>query len=310
MLFCIFMCGLSYAAEKITISYSSRTYAFLPAQVAVVKGFFKDEALEPVLVQMRSQVAVPALMNGDIQYTLTFGNILTAAIQGMPFKLLAVLTERPLHYIVSRPEIKTMADLRGKRIGTQRIGGSDHLAAEAILQAKGLDLKEVQFITLGTDEPVRAEILKKGLVDAVCISPPGPVRLQREGFNILGGPKDLKIGSPVSAVATTDFRIKDNRDQAKRLLRAMVRALRFVRERKEEVIPVMMQWLQQTREVASDSYDLIVPSFSPDGGASDATFQFSIDARKGAIKWDKAVPLSQVQNSSLLKEVQKELGLQ
>jgi len=72
----------------------------------------------------------------------------------------------------------------------------------------------------------------------------------------------------------------------------------------------MMQWLQQTREVASDSYDLIVPSFSPDGGASDATFQFSIDARKGAIKWDKAVPLSQVQNSSLLKEVQKELGLQ
>src|SRR5713226_1415543 len=83
MLFCIFMCGLSYAAEMITISYSSRTYAFLPAQVAVVKGFFKDEALEPVLVQMRSQVAVPALMNGDIQYTLTFGNILTAAIQGM-----------------------------------------------------------------------------------------------------------------------------------------------------------------------------------------------------------------------------------
>ncbi len=130
---CVFMAAASLAAEKTLISYSSRTYAFLPAQVAVAKGFFKDEGLEPVLIQMRSQVAVPAMMNGEIQYTLTFGNILTAAIQGMPFKQLAVLTEKPLHHVVSRPEIKTIADLRGKRVGTQRIGGSDYLAAEAIL---------------------------------------------------------------------------------------------------------------------------------------------------------------------------------
>ena len=310
MLCCGIAGGPLSAAEKTTISYSSRTYAFLPAQVAVVKGFFKDEALEPVLIQMRSQVAVPALMNGEIQYTLTFGNILTAAIQGMPFKQLAVLTEKPLHHIVSRPEIKTIADLRGKRIGTQRIGGSDHLAAEAILQAKGLDLREVQFTTLGADEPVRAEILKKGLVDAICVSPPGPVRLQREGFNILGGPKDLRIGSQIAAISITDSRLKENRDQAKKVLRATVRALRFIRERKDEVIPIMMEWLQQTQEVASESYDLIVPSFSPDGGTSDATYQFAIETRMKTLKSDKTIPLSQVRDFSLLKEVQKELSLQ
>ncbi len=311
MLFCIILWGPSYAAEKTIISYSSRTYAFLPAQVALVKGFFKDEALEPVLVQMRSQVAVPALMNGDIQYTLSFGNIVTAAMQGMPFKVLAVLTDKPLHHIVSRPEIKTIADLRGRKIGTQRIGGSDHLAAEAILQAKGLDpVKDVQFVTLGADEPVRVEILKKGLVDAVCVSPPGPVRLQRAGFNILGGPKDLKIGSPISAVAATDMRLKENRDEAKKVLRAVVRALRFIRERKGEVVPIMTQWLQQTQEVASESYDLIIPSFSPDGGTSDATYQFAIEARRSVLKTDRLIPVSQVRDLSLLKEVQRELGLQ
>jgi NitT/TauT family transport system substrate-binding protein len=297
------------AADKIVISYSSRTYAFLPAQVAVAKGFFKDEALEPVLVQMRSQVAVPALMNGDIHYTLTFGNILTAAIQGMPFKQLAVLTEKPLHHIVARPEIKSMADLRGKRIGTQRIGGSDHLAAEAILQAKGLDLKEVQFVTLGADEPVRVEMLKKGLVDAICVSPPGPMRLQREGYNILGGPKDLKLGSPIAGFSTTDMRIKESRPGAKRALRALVRGLRFIRDKKDEVVPIMMSWLQQTKEVAADSYDLIVPSFSADGGASDATYQFAVDTRLKSLNSDKRVPLSQVRDFTLLREVQKELGL-
>jgi NitT/TauT family transport system substrate-binding protein len=306
----LLMWSQSYAADRITISYSSRTYAFLPAQVGVVKGYFKDENLEPVLIQMRSQVTVPALMNGDIHYTLSFGNIVGSAMQGMPFKILAVLTDKPLHHIVARPEIKTIADLRGKRIGAQRIGGSDQLAAEAILQAKGMDLKEIQFVTLGADEPVRVEILRKGLVDAICVAPPGPIRLAKEGFNVLGGPKDLKIGSPISAVAATDSRIKTNRDETKRVLRAMVRSLRFVRERKQEVVPIMMRWLNQTQEIAGESYDLILPSFSPDGGTVDKTFEFAIEARKATVRSEKAIPLTQIRDLSLLREVQKELGIQ
>jgi len=292
------------------VSYSSRSYAFLPAQVAVAKGFFKDENLEPLLIQMRSQVTVPALMSGEVHYTLSFGNILAGAMQGMPFKILAVLTDRPLHHIVARPEIKTIADLRGKRIGTQRIGGSDHLAAEAILQAKGLDLKEVQFVTLGADEPVRVEMMKKNLVDAISIAPPGPNRLAREGFNVLGGPKDLKIGSPISAVAATDSRIKNNRDEMKRVLRAVIRGLRFMHERKEEIIPIMARWLNQTQEVARESYDSILSSFSIDGSTPDKTFEFAIDARRSTIKAEKSIPLSQVRDVSLLREVQKELRLQ
>src|ERR1051326_7786764 len=297
------------AAEKVLISYSSRTYAFLPAEVAAAKGFFRDEGIEPVLVQMRSQVAVPAMMNGDIQYTLTFGNIMTAALQGMPFKQLAVLTEKPLHHIVARPEIKTIADLRGKRLGTQRIGGSDYLAAEAILTAKGIDLKDVQMVTLGADEPVRVEMLKRGLVDAVCVSPPGPIRMQREGFNIVGGPKDLKVGSPISAISITDQRLKQDREQAKRVVRAVVRGLRVVVERKNEAVPIMMQWLEQSNEVASEAYDMILSSFSVDGGVTDATYDFAVNARLKELKSDKRVPLSQLRDFSLLREVQKELKL-
>jgi len=302
--------SLASAAEKIVISYSSRSYAFLPAQVAAAKGLFKDESLETVLIQMPSQVTVPALMSREVNYTLSFGNILAGAMQGMPFKILAVLTDKPLHHIMARPDIKSIADLRGKRVGVQRIGGSDHLAAEAILQAKGLDLRDVQFVTLGADEPVRVEIMKKGLVDAVSIAPPGPNRLAREGFNVLGGPKDLKIGSPISAVAATDSQIKNKREETKKVLRCVMRGLRFMHERKEEVIPIMARWLSQTQEVARDSYDSILPSFSADGSTVDKTFEFAIDARKSTVKSDKAIPLSQVRDFSLLREVQKELSLQ
>jgi NitT/TauT family transport system substrate-binding protein len=298
------------AADRVTISYSSRSYAFLPAQISAARGFFKDENLEPLLIQMRSQVTVPALMSGEVHFTLSFGNIIGSAMQGMPFKILAVLTERPLHSLVARPEIKTIGDLRGKRIGTQRIGGSDHLAAEAILQAKGMDLKEVQFVALAGDEPVRVEILKKGLVDAICTAPPGPVRLAREGYNVLGGPKDLKIGNPISAVAATDWRLNSHRDETKRVLRAVLRGLRFMHERKEETIQIMSRWLNQSAEVARDSYGSILSSFSADGGTPDKTFEFAVESRKATIRTDKAIALSQVRDLTLLREVQKELRLQ
>ena len=296
-------------ADKVIISYSSRSYAFLPAQIAVVKGFFKDENLEPLLIQMRSQVTVPALLSGEVQYTLSFGNIIGRAMAGLPFKILAVLTNKPLHSIVARPEIKTIADLRGKRIGSQRIGGSDQLAAEAILQAKGIDTKDVQFITLGGDEPVRTEMLRKGLVDAICTVPPGPVRLVREGYNILGGPKDLKIGSPISAVAATDGRLKTHREETKKVLRAVLRGLRTMHERRDDTITIMSKWLSQSADVARDSYDSILPSFSLDGGTVDKTYEFAVESRKATVRTDKPIPLSQVRDLSVLREVQKELRL-
>lgn len=298
------------AADKVIISYSSRSYAFLPAQVAVVKGFFKDENLEPLLIQMRSQVTVPALLSGEVHYTLSFGNIIGSAMAGLPFKILGVLTDKPLHSLVARPDIKTIADLRGKRIGSQRIGGSDQLAAEAILQAKGIDVKDVQFITLGGDEPVRVEMLRKNLVDAICTVPPGPVRLAREGYNVLGGPKDLKIGSPISAVAATDTRLKMQREETKKVLRAVLRGLRAMHERRDDTIAIMSKWLSQSAEVARDSYDSILPSFSLDGGTVDKTYEFAVESRKATVRADKPIPLSQVRDLSLLREVQKELRLQ
>jgi ABC-type nitrate/sulfonate/bicarbonate transport system substrate-binding protein len=77
---------------------------------------------------------------------------------------------------------------------------------------------------------------------------------------VLGGPKDLKIGNPISAVAVTDGRLKSSPEETKKVLRAIVRGLRFMHERKEETIQIMVRWLSQTPDVAKDSYDSILPS--------------------------------------------------
>ncbi|HVO95200.1 MAG TPA: ABC transporter substrate-binding protein, partial [Terriglobales bacterium] len=223
----------SYGAqeEKVIISYSSRDFAFLPAHVAVTKGFFRDEGLEPVMVQMRPPMAAPALINGEIQYTTTFGSILNAIMQGIPAKLLAVITEKPPYYIVARPGIKSVAELRGKKLAAQPRGLSDRIAAEAILESKGVDLKDVQFVTISGDLPVRMSVLTSGLADAVCLLPPGPVLLERDGYRIIAGPNDVKVGSPTMGLSASNQRLAEKRPEVKRVIRAMVRGLRFVRER-------------------------------------------------------------------------------
>jgi hypothetical protein len=88
-----------------------------------------------------------------------------------------------------------------------------------------------------------------------------------------------------------------------------LRGLRFMHERKEDTIQVMGRWLSQTADVARDSYDSILPSFSQDGGTVDKTYEFAIESRKATVRTDKPIPLSQVRDLTLLREVQKELRL-
>jgi hypothetical protein len=86
----------------------------------------------------------------------------------------------------------------------------------------------------------------------------------------------------------------------------VLRGLRFMHERKEETIQIMAHWLSQTPDVARDSYDSILPSFSADGGTIDKTYEFAIESRRTTVRADKAIPLSQVRDLSLLREIQKE----
>jgi ABC-type nitrate/sulfonate/bicarbonate transport system substrate-binding protein len=297
------------AQEKVIISYSSRDFSFLPGHVAATKGFFKDEGLEPVMVQMRPPIAAPALMNAEIHYTTTFGSILNAIMQGMPAKMLAVITEKSPYYIVARPGIKSIAELRGKKIGAQQRGLSDRVMAEAILEAKGVDLKDVQFVTISGDLPVRMSVLTSGLVDAVCLLPPGPVLLEKEGFRIIAGPNDVKLGVPTVGLTATNQRLAEKRTEVKRVVRAMIRGLRFVRERRDDTVAIMAQWLSQKPDIAARSYDLIVAGYSQDGGTSDATWQALIDSRVQTVGLPRPSSLDQVRDFTLLREVQKELKL-
>jgi len=306
-LICLTSAAFAAQEEKVIISYSSRDFSVLPAHVALTKGFFKEEGLEPVMVQMRPPVAGPALMNNEIQYTTTFGSMLNGIMQGMAAKLLAVMTEKPPYYIVARPGINSVMELRGKKLAAQPRGLSDRIAAEAILESKGIDLKEVQFVTIGGDLPVRMSVLTSGLADAVCLQPPGPVLLEKDGYRIVAGPNDVKVGSPTMGVTASVKRLTEKRAEVKKLLRAMVRGLRFVRERRDDTVAIMAQWFALKPDVAAKSYELILPGYSQDGSLTDATMQAIIDLRVQILGLPRPASLDQVRDFTVVREAWREI---
>jgi ABC-type nitrate/sulfonate/bicarbonate transport system substrate-binding protein len=93
----VFFCAAACAnaAEKIRVSVTNYNMSYLAAGVAAKKGFFKEEGLDPEIIRMNFNVAMSALINGEVDYTMIFGSVVRAAIRGIPVKVVAVLIDSP-----------------------------------------------------------------------------------------------------------------------------------------------------------------------------------------------------------------------
>jgi ABC-type nitrate/sulfonate/bicarbonate transport system substrate-binding protein len=101
-------------ARKVAFSYSAVSMTWFPVKVALEKGFFRNEGIEPQLIQMNGNIATVALANGHIDFSLNISPVLNGAMQGLGTKLVAALNSRPLFALVVRPEIRSPSDLKGK----------------------------------------------------------------------------------------------------------------------------------------------------------------------------------------------------
>ncbi|HYT53466.1 MAG TPA: ABC transporter substrate-binding protein [Verrucomicrobiae bacterium] len=297
------------AAEKIRISVSGGyNMIFLSAGVAHYKGFFKDEGLDADIVVMGAAPSIAALTNGDIDYTMLTGTVIRAAIRGLPVRLVAGLLSSSPHVLLARPEIKSVKELSGKKVGLAGFGDATHVLARLILARNGIDPeKEVQFVPLGSDSGRFAGLQQK-LADAVVTSPPLDFEGKKLGYNILARAYEY-VNYPLSGVGVNIKSIEQNRDQVKKPIRALIKASRFIRENREEAVKVLMAWAKAKSEHAYASYDATVKVISHDGGIPADGLNLLIDQAKKDVKITREIPLSEIADFTILREVQKELGL-
>ena len=285
--------------QKIRIAYSSRSNTITPFYIAASKGFFREEGLDVELIQISPRLGALAVMNGDVSFTTSFTSTFRGILQGLPLKLILVALKKGIYFLVVRPEIKDVQDLKGKKLGVATIRGTDQLVAEELLRSKGFNPALLQQIVIG-ETPLRAQALVAGIVQVVSLSPPHDLVLQQMGYKVLAGPPE--IGLPASGLFTSDRLLKENPQGVKRTLRALIKANRFITENRQETIAVMLKSLQQPQEVASRSYDLELKALSKDGQMTDGEMESLIE-RLG----EKKRPLDEVRDFSPVRQALKEL---
>ena len=293
--------GMSWGAQptKVRMSYSSRSNSNTPFVIALRKGFFAEEGMDVEMIQVNPRLGATALLNGDIDFTATFGTTLRGIVGGFPIKFVAVSVKKSEHFLIVRPEIKEIRDLNGKKLGVATLFGSDQKAAEEMIRSKGFSPNMIKPIALG-ESPVRAQALRLGLVDAISVSSPFDLTLQTEGFRALAGPKDIDMALPTSGIAVATRLLQQNPQHIKRVVRALMKAHRFVFENRKETVPQMIRYLEQSPEVAERSYDLVVNSLSRNGEITDQEWEALTEKKKTA---------DEVRDFTLLREVQKELKI-
>src|SRR5919108_1158178 len=289
-------------AERITIATPSRGLFEFPVVVGMRKGYFKDEGIDVDKVQMQPAIAVKALISGDIDYLLAWGSSIRAAVTGVPIKAVIGFAGRPLHVLVARPEIKSPKDLKGKIIGVDSVAGTvDYLSRVAVRHFGMEPERDVKIIVTG-ESPTRLAALRAGSIDATPIDVAFAVKAEEEGFRRLIYLGDL-IELPLSGIAVMEKKLQSQREQVKKVVRATLRGSRFMKQNRAETIQLLSDYLRITPSQAGKAYDAAIDSFTEDGIISDKGVNLDVQLTKERLKITKEIPLSQLVDWSLVKEI-------
>jgi len=292
--------------RKVTFSYSAVSMTWFPIKVALEKGFFRNEGLEPQLVQMNGNVATVALANGHIDFSLNISPVLNGAMQGLGTKLVAALNSRPLFALVVRPEITSAADLKGKVFAVSSFGNTQAILTEKHLQHLGLRKGDYQLLAMGAT-PARIAAMEKNIVQGSLMPLPTNVQLENKGYRLLGNTAEIVI-NPIAGLGVHEDRIKKDPELIKRTIRASLRSLQLLHTNPRETVKILMDWTRATEKDALRSLELAKPGLSKNGMLTDEDL---------AIEWSfiqqqtkkSNVPVSIAHDMTLLREAQKELGM-
>jgi len=291
-------------ADEVTLSYTASTLTFLPAKIALDQKFFRQEGLDVKLIQMRTAAAIPALANGHIDYTMSFLPPIDSALRGVPIQMLAVFVDRSLHYLVAKPDIKSSSDLRGKTfaLNTVDLNGSTGLVFQAVLRHFGLDpLKEVRWIS-AADSPALFTMVEQGVADATFLVPPWPQKARTAGLKVLFRAGDV-YSAPLAGLSTFRRTLKEKPDQVRRMLRALVRATRFIMQpaNQQAVAASVQQWLKMPLDEGTQALKDVTFAYSDGVPRNEKSFWDVIGSRAKLLS--SSVPLSEVADFALVKEV-------
>lgn len=242
----LLLASRSNAQDKIRMGLSSVSALHSAMWIAEQKGLFRKHGIdtEIIVTGQGGAAGISALLANDIQLVASAGDsLVAAALQGADTVMIAGVVNKGLQRIMVRPDIKTPAELKGKRVGVTRIGAVSHSVLLMILKRWNMSPSDVQVLQVGSSPNMLASLDKGGL-DAAVITIPSMFVAEDRGYKVLLDLADTDIYYLQTMVATTRSYVKTNRDKAIRFLKGYLEGIAYFKQNRKESLEVVKKKLR------------------------------------------------------------------
>jgi NitT/TauT family transport system substrate-binding protein len=252
-------------AKDVVIATSSMTLTSVPYLVAIEKKFFEKEGLTAQYVVMRSDVAVKGLLTGDVDYNQSVSSVLRAGVAGAPLVTVAGIYNRTFFELIARGDVRSLADLKGKTVGISRYGASTEYALRFGLKANGIDPdKQIKMLAVGEDA-ARIAGLQNGTLAAIVSQVPANFFAYRVGGHTLLPLGDY-LETLLAGVGASQKKLEQNRDEVKRVVRALLHSLDFMYAQPAEVKSLISKRLRVSETDIIDHIYALVTKYATRNG--------------------------------------------
>jgi NitT/TauT family transport system substrate-binding protein len=235
--------------ELLIVSYSSLTGNRAPLWIAKESGLYEKYGLDVKLVSIAAgSVSLTALLVGNVHLTTdSSSGVVSAIARGAP--IVTVSTNGALPYqLIAMPTIKTPADLRGKIVGSSRIGaGTDFLLRRILAKLGFTPGKDVSLIPTGVSESEkRIQLMLQGKIDATIGESDKVFQFELAGqkISLLGEPKNFGVPAPGSEINTTRQLLREARPRLKAFFMAYAEAIALGRKDRELAYRVFRKYMR------------------------------------------------------------------
>ena len=256
-------------ARKVTIAVPVLDVTQSALFVARDRGFFQKEGLEVDLILMRGGVANQALIGGNVEFTTVPTAGLQAALQGAPLKVVLSTFHKPMFWLYSRPQIRSVKELHNKKIAVSSLGAAGDSALRELIKKSGMDEnRDVAVLAIGTTA-TRLGALSTGVVDAAMMTFPHNITAAEAGFRELVSFIASDIIQLQGAIVTRDALLNTELAVVEKFLRATIKGIIYYSTNRSGAIQILARDVKTQESLAAKIYDLVKPALTPESILND-----------------------------------------